>query len=61
MFKLKSIDHYRWSDGRFVYIVESPVSCARTFEAMRGALGEEVEIDGNIVKPKGYEFRMLCD
>ena len=58
MFKLKSLDSFEITGKGTAYVVESPVSSARTFNAMREAIGHVVEIDGVEYEPIGFEMNM---
>jgi hypothetical protein len=57
MFKVKSLDRYRFYRG-LVLIVASPVTCPRSHEHLRAALGDEIEIDGQVYAIKATEIRL---
>lgn len=58
MYKLKSLDRFEITGRGTVYVVESPVTASRTFAAMSEAMGPQVEIDGEVFEPIGYELNM---
>ena len=41
-----------------VFLIESPVSCARSKEALSNAIGSEIDINGCVYRPIKYEFHV---
>lgn len=58
MFRLRSLGSVEIKGRGTAYMVRSPVSAARTFEAMRAAMGPQVEIDGVVHEQIGFEMKM---
>ncbi len=58
MLKIKSFDVIKISNTDLIYIVDLPPSVQRNLEAITNAFGSEVEIDGVVMQPLGYELNM---
>lgn len=56
---LKSIESFNLENKGLVFVVESPVFCARKADAMKLALGPVVNIDGLDYEPIGFEWHLL--
>lgn len=58
MYSVKSLEKFSLNGRGVVFIIESPVTCARNLESFKSAVGDELLIDGHMKKISGIEANM---